>query len=113
MSELTCSTHKGYRGLRKPRSGCEECQKIYETNRELNVRESRAPRTQKKKQAEAPAFPVADAVVDTESPAVDPDGPAVDDEVAVDPSACCDDDEVEVSEATYDDVLNKFNPREG
>jgi hypothetical protein len=42
-------------------------------------------------------------------PAVDPDGPAIDEEVAVDPS-CCGEDEVE--EATYDDILEQFNPRE-
>jgi hypothetical protein len=108
MSELKCSVHKSYRGLRKPRSGCEECLKIYETNRENGIKEpKRAPRRSKAEIAAAVlvAHQSAEAVVDS-------DEPVVDEEVAVDPS-CCGEDEVEVNEATYDDVLEQFKSREG
>ena len=41
MRTVRCTIHARYKGLRRPRVGCQECQKLYDYKRSIGVREKR------------------------------------------------------------------------
>lgn len=41
LSPHACSKHEAYRGLRKPRNGCEQCQGFYDYNKSHGIKEER------------------------------------------------------------------------